>query len=243
MFPRDVSGDGFRVDDTLRHALGSMYFTFAVAVVALAVLVVRNRARGQPLATVPHPSFTRGTSIAAALIALTVFVGIDLRLALRARSDLTEHLWRFPRGDNVVRLEVLARQWSWQCRNPGPDGQFGTADDITALDDLVVPIGRPVSVQLRAIDVVHGFFLPEFRVRQDAIPGRVTRTWFRPVQRGTFQLLCGQFCGQGHYRMHGRVRVLSATDYARWLRDASADALRAHAGTRSLDRTAWTWID
>ena len=91
--------------------------------------------------------------------------------------------------------------------------------------------------------MVHSLFLPHFRVKQDAIPGRVTRAWFRPTVVGTYEIACAQLCGWAHYRMRGVLRVLPPADWDRWVRDASADAVRADVPGSAVDRQAWDWED
>ncbi|CDX39811.1 Alternative cytochrome c oxidase subunit 2 [Mesorhizobium sp. ORS 3359] len=141
-------------------------------------------------------------------------------------------------GDATA-IEVVAQQWQWSFRLPGKDGKLGTSDtrDVTAdnplgvapkdpngQDDVLVqaadlhlPVGKPVKVLLRSIDVLHDFYIPEFRAKMDMIPGSVTYFWFTPTRTGTFQVLCAELCGQGHPLMHGVVVVDTEQDYLAWL--------------------------
>ncbi|MEI9401159.1 cytochrome c oxidase subunit II [Mesorhizobium argentiipisi] len=136
-------------------------------------------------------------------------------------------------------IEVIAQQWQWSFRLPGKDGKLGTSDtrivsaenplgiapgDPNGQDDIVVeaadlhlPVGKPVKVLLRSIDVLHDFYIPEFRAKMDMIPGSVTYFWFTPTRTGTFQVLCAELCGQGHPLMHGVVMVDTEQDYLAWL--------------------------
>ncbi|TIW00923.1 MAG: cytochrome c oxidase subunit II [Mesorhizobium sp.] len=136
-------------------------------------------------------------------------------------------------------IEVVAQQWQWSFRLPGKDGKLGTSDtrDVSAenplgiapgdpngQDDIVVeaadlhlPVGKPVKVLLRSIDVLHDFYVPEFRAKMDMIPGSVTYFWFTPTRTGTFQVLCAELCGQGHPLMHGVVVVDTEQDYLAWV--------------------------
>jgi cytochrome c oxidase subunit 2 len=99
--------------------------------------------------------------------------------------------------------------------NPNdPNGQ----DNILIVgDDLHVPVGKPVKVLLRSIDVVHDFYVPEFRAKMDLMPGLVTYFWFTPTRTGTFEILCAGFCGVGHAQMRGNVVVEKESDYQTWL--------------------------
>ena len=118
--------------------------------------------------------------------------------------------------------------------NPNdPNGQ----DDIVIVgDDLHLPVGKPVKVLLRSIDVLHDFYVPEFRAKMDMMPGLVTYFWFTPTRTGTFEVLCAGLCGVGHPDMRGKVVVDSESDYQAWLR-AAAD-VRAAARTAQAQATS-----
>jgi cytochrome c oxidase subunit 2 len=88
---------------------------------------------------------------------------------------------------------------------------------VTTVSELVVPINRPVVVQLTAKDVIHSFGVPAMRVKQDAIPGMVIPVWFTPTREGVYEIACSQLCGLGHYRMRGIVRVVASDEFDRWL--------------------------
>ena len=131
------------------------------------------------------------------------------------------------RPDDATEVEVIAQQWQWSYRLPGADGKLGTSDsrlvspenplginpeDPNGQDDVVVeaadlhlPIGKPVKMLLRSIDVLHDFYVPEFRAKMDMIPGSVTYFWFTPTRTGTFEVLCAELCGIGA-RLHARHR-------------------------------------
>jgi cytochrome c oxidase subunit 2 len=143
-----------------------------------------------------------------------------------------------PPSENALVVRVVAQQFSWLVHYPGPDGDFGridaaqisaenpsgldrtsmhAADDIVSINEMHVPIGRPVVVQLSARDVIHSFGIPVMRVKQDAIPGMMTPVWFTPTLEGRFDIACSQLCGLGHYRMRGWIVVESAEAFERWL--------------------------
>ncbi|GGF22351.1 alternative cytochrome c oxidase subunit 2 [Aliidongia dinghuensis] len=136
-------------------------------------------------------------------------------------------------------VEVVGQQWQWSFRLPGKSGRLGTSDVryisadnplglnpkdpdaqgnvVVQGDDLHLPVGKPVRVLLRSIDVVHDFYVPEFRAKMDLMPGLVTRFWFTPTQTGTYEILCAGFCGVGHPQMRGNVVIDSESDYQKWL--------------------------
>ena len=140
---------------------------------------------------------------------------------------------------DATEIEIVGQQWRWSYRLPGKDGRLGTSDvrlisdtnplglnphDPAGQDDVVIdaedlhlPIDRPVKVLLRSIDVLHDFYVPEFRSKMDMIPGSVTYFWFTPTRTGSFEALCAELCGIGHPMMRGRVVVQTAAEYQAWL--------------------------
>jgi cytochrome c oxidase subunit 2 len=119
-----------------------------------------------------------------------------------------------PPTDFVV--QVNAKQFNWQVFYPGPDGKFGTADDKLFLDEMHVPINKPIRVILKSQDVIHSFFVPSFRIKQDAVPGREIVAWFDATKAGKYEWPCAELCGFGHSGMKGWVYVHTADDYAKW---------------------------
>jgi cytochrome c oxidase subunit 2 len=120
-----------------------------------------------------------------------------------------------PPADATVR--VVAQQWAWSFQLPGPDGVFDTADDIRTVGELHVEVNKTYHFELVSRDVVHSFAIPSFRLKQDAMPGRVITGWFRPDRVGTYDIQCTQMCGIGHGLMAGRIVVENAKDHAAWL--------------------------
>ncbi|HXU61323.1 MAG TPA: cytochrome C oxidase subunit II, partial [Polyangia bacterium] len=182
VLPRDLSLDGHLVDRALGYLTVTTGVAFATALgVMLAALVLHRARAGRTWAQHTHGNRARDRALTFA-VALILFVGIDVTLAVRADRDLDAHFWRYPDHDaSALRVEVMARQWAWSFRTAGPDGRFGTADDVVTLNELDVPVGRPVYLKLRSRDVVHSLYLPSFRFKIDAIPGSTTRAWFQAV--------------------------------------------------------------
>ncbi|HET9626922.1 MAG TPA: cytochrome c oxidase subunit II [Kofleriaceae bacterium] len=114
---------------------------------------------------------------------------------------------------DAMPVYVTAKQWMWKFSYPsGP----------TSADELVVPVGKPVKLIMTSRDVIHSFYVPEFRIKQDVVPGRAVTAWFQAIAPGTYEVLCTQYCGARHSFMRAQVIALAADDYARWL-----DAARA----------------
>ena len=160
--------------------------------------------------------------------------------------------------EGAAEFEVVGQQWQWSFRFPGKDGVLGTSDirrisdenpfglnpdDPNGKDDVLVegdelhlPLDQPVKVLLRSIDVLHDFYVPEFRAKMDLVPGQVTYFWFTPIRTGTFDILCFELCGVGHYAMRGKVVVEEESAYKAWLgkQPTFAESL-AKAGTGGRD--------
>jgi cytochrome c oxidase subunit 2 len=147
----------------------------------------------------------------------------------------------------ALQLEVLGQQWQWRYRFPGASGKLGRSDtglvsgtnpfgldprDPVALDNVLInnnevhlPLGRPVKVILRSHDVLHDFFVPQFRARMNMVPGMVTSFWFTPTKAGRYEVLCAQLCGVGHFNMRGIVVVEEAAQFQAWLAQQPTFAL------------------
>jgi cytochrome c oxidase subunit 2 len=134
---------------------------------------------------------------------------------------ISNHYWKQMKGRDSVPADsypigVHAKQFEWQYTYPGPDGQLGTADDYTIRNQLHVPVNRNVVVILTSEDVIHSFFVPVFRVKQDAVPGLTIRAWFNATVPGEYELGCAELCGMGHYKMRTRVTVHTQADFDAW---------------------------
>jgi cytochrome c oxidase subunit 2 len=136
---------------------------------------------------------------------------------------VSNHYWKQIKGRDSVPADsypigVHAKQFEWQYTYPGPDGQLGTADDYTIRNQLHVPVDRNVVVILTSEDVIHSFFVPVFRLKQDAVPGLTIRAWFNATVPGEYELGCAELCGMGHYKMRTRVTVHTQADFDAWVK-------------------------
>ena len=240
--PRDASLDGHVVDGVLRYLTISTGIAFAVLVVVLAITVVRDRARpGRPSGLRVHGNKLRDQALTFA-VGLLLFAAVDMVLATRAARALSTTFWRYPDDDpRALRVEVTARQWSWTFRTAGPDGQFGTPDDVVTLNELHVPVGRPVYFKLRSKDVVHSLYLPNFRTKLDAIPGTTTRMWVQASESGRYEIGCAQHCGVSHYKMRAVLVVDTDADYRAWVARAATDGRLRYDPALHDEQQAWTW--
>lgn len=130
--------------------------------------------------------------------------------------------------------EVTARQFQWLIRYPGPDGKMNTPDDLHTINDLRFVKDAPVVIHLKSKDVLHSFFLPQFRIKQDAVPGLTIPVWFDADTAGKYDLVCAELCGWGHYKMRGAVTVYDTQrDFDEWQKGAVAAQGQAQLPTPS----------
>ncbi len=135
---------------------------------------------------------------------------------------LSAGVWSHVKGadavpDGAIEYAVTARQFEWDMTHGGADGRLGTGDDVVVRNQLHVPVNQPVSIRLTAEDVIHSFFVPAFRVKQDATPGMEVMVWFEATEPGEYEIACAELCGLGHYRMGAMVTVHTQADYDAWL--------------------------
>jgi len=140
-------------------------------------------------------------TVAPALIGLVIFFW---------SARLYFSMYRPP--DDALPVHVVAKQWMWKVQHPGGQRE---------INELHVPRGQPVKLILvsEQNDVIHSFYVPAFRIKQDALPGRRTSIWFEATKTGTYDLFCAEYCGTDHSRMRGRVVVMEQADYQRWLEE------------------------
>jgi cytochrome c oxidase subunit 2 len=123
---------------------------------------------------------------------------------------------------NAIHMGVHGKQFEWQMSYAGADGKLGTDDDFTVRNQLHIPVNQPVAVELSSEDVIHSFFVPEFRVKQDAVPGMHITAWFQATKTGEFEIGCAELCGMGHYKMRARVFVHTPEEFTAWMAQQAA---------------------
>ena len=225
------------IDSTIIITFWITGLVFAAVVLFMAYCVFRFRHReGQRAAYEPESRRLEGW--------LTIATAIGVAAMLTPGLFVWSQFVTVP--DDATDVEVVGQQWQWSFRLPGADGRLGTADnrkispenplgvnpdDPAGADDVIIeaadlhlPEGKPVKMLLRSIDVLHDFYVPEFRAKMDMVPGMVTYFWFTPTRTGTFEILCAELCGVGHNFMRGIVMVDSEQDYQAWLQEQSTFA-------------------
>lgn len=123
----------------------------------------------------------------------------------------------------ATEIFVVGKQWMWHIQHP---------EGVREINELHVPVNVPISITLTSDDVIHDFYIPAFRVKKDAVPGRYTSLWFQATKIGTYHIFCGQYCGADHAEMIGWVYVMSGSNYAAWLAGGSKNESMAQTGER-----------
>jgi len=154
--------------------------------------------------------------------AVPFLIVLGIALASRSSWDRIKNPASTP--PDAWEIHVVASQFEWNATYPGGDGTLETADDFVVRNRLFVPVDRPVKILLTSEDVIHSFFLPQMRVKQDVVPGMEISVWFQPNQTGDFTIGCAELCGLGHTRMMGTLTVQSAAEHQGWLAEQVAAA-------------------
>lgn len=212
MLPEPVSTFGGEIDSLYYLILWITGAIFVLVEATLIVFLLRYRRRDGRKATYTHGSKRAEVIWTVIPFILVLYIAyasndvwLDAKLADRGLAD-----------EDPIPLKVTAKQFEWNVTYPGPDGKIDTADDFEVRNQLHMPVDRPVRVDLSSEDVIHSFFLPDFRVKQDAVPGMVIPVWFEAQRVGEYPLACAELCGLGHYRMAASVTVHEPGGYERW---------------------------
>ena len=218
MMPETVSTYGPTIDFVYYVILWVTGIVFFATEITLLVFMVKYRHKEGRKAEYIH-----GSNKAEVVWTAVPFV-IVMALAFYSKGIWDEIRDPDSIPANSYEIHMMASQFEWLATYAGADGQFDTADDFVSLNVLHMAVNQPVVVQLEAEDVIHAFFLPEFRVKQDAVPGMTTPVWFEATRTGEFTLACAELCGLGHYTMGGTVIVHSQADFQDWLAEQQAAA-------------------
>jgi cytochrome c oxidase subunit 2 len=236
--PPVVSVHGGALDQQLVLTLVLAGIVFFLAQIGLGYFIWRYRARGAERALYWHENSRLEATWT--ILTLILFVG----LGIQGNRVWARYLLA-PAPPDALPVEVTAQQFAWNIRYPGPDGQFGrtdpklindalsefigldqkdpaSSDDIVAQNIMAVPVNRPVRLILRSKDVTHSFFVPQLRVKQDAVPGLAITVHFTATQTGEYEIACAELCGMQHYMMRGRLLVMEQAEYENWLRERAA---------------------
>jgi cytochrome c oxidase subunit 2 len=223
--PEDVSSYGAEIDRLFAVIYYVTGATFFIVQITLLVFLFLYRQRPGRRAT-----YTHGNT--ALEIAWTIAPAILLViLAFVSRSTWADIKQRQPPTDFVV--QVTAKQFNWELAYPGLDGKIGTEDDFTMDNDLHVPVNKTVRLLLKSRDVIHSFFIPNLRFKQDLVPGHDIPGWFKAVKPGKYEIPCAELCGFGHSGMKGWLFVHTQEEYDAWARENKASPAGGAAAKES----------
>lgn len=209
--PEDVSTFGQEIDSLFYLIYYITAVTFIIVTVLMVVFLIKYRDQGGRRATYSHGNTTLEiiwTIIPAAILIVLAFMSASTWAKVKRHAP-----------DSDFELQVTAKQFNWEVVYPGADRKFDTPDDVKFDNDLHVPVNKVVRVYLGSKDVIHSFYLPNLRLRQDAVPGRTILVWFEATKPGKYELPCSQLCGFGHSGMKGWLYVHTPEEYAKWAQE------------------------
>jgi len=215
--PENVSTFGGEIDWLFHLIYAITAITGILVFVAMIAFLVMYRDRPGRRARYTHGNTTLEivwTVVPALILVVLTFLSVPAWSKIKMTQPPTD-----------VVIQVTAKQFNWQVAYPGPDGKFGTEDDKRFLDEMHVPMNKPIRVILKSQDVIHSFFVPSFRIKQDAVPGREIAAWFDATKPGKYEWPCAELCGFGHSGMKGWIYVHTPEDYAKW----AAENLKAES--------------
>jgi cytochrome c oxidase subunit 2 len=248
--PVDASSHGFAIDMMLGWVHWVMFILFAGWGLYLIITVIKFNSKINPKADYNgvQSHYSKYAEIGIIVIEAFLLVGLSIPLWSQLRTTV-------PGPDEAIQVRVIAQQFAWNIHYPGADGEFGNtdiqlvdeesnpiglvregngADDIVTLNQLHLPVNQQVLIHLSSKDVIHGFGIPEMRVKQDALPGMTIPVYFTPTMTSAefldeikgsaregkgFEIACAQLCGNSHYRMRGFLTVESEDEFNGWLEE------------------------
>ena len=213
--PESVTTTAPAIDRLFYLVLAITGAVFLLVEATLLVFLIRYRRReGRPA------HYTHGNNLVE--IIWTVIPALILMM-LATRS---QRVWSQIRGTPPppdLEVEITAEQFAWNIRYAGADGTFNTADDVTTINQLHLPVHETVLIRLKSKDVIHSFFVPQFRMKLDTVPGLTGRLWISTTKTGSYEIACAELCGLGHYRMRGFLTIESAEAFHEWLAKTLAE--------------------
>jgi len=209
--PEDVSTYGKDIDFLfylIYYITGGTFILVAAAMITFLVLYRHKEGRR---ATYTHGNTTLEivwTIVPTLILVVLTFLSVPTWARIKMQMPKTD-----------LQILVTAKQFNWQVTYPGPDGKFGTEDDKTFDNEVHAPVGKPVLLILKSRDVIHSFYMPNLRFKQDAVPGREIHQWFEATKPGKYEIPCAELCGFGHSGMRGWLFVHTPEDYQKWVKE------------------------
>jgi cytochrome c oxidase subunit 2 len=237
--PEVASSTGAQVD----HMIGLVHWLMLALGVGWGVFFIyclfRFRASKNPRAnyTGVKSHFSTYLEIAVAFVEVILLIGFSIPYWATQVDNI-------PSADEALVVRVVAEQFAWNIHYPGADGKFGPTDpklvdtqtnpvgidrnhpdgrdDVYTVNELVLPVDQKIVIRITSKDVIHSFWLPQMRIKQDAIPGMEVSQTFTAIKTGDWDIACAQLCGLGHYTMKGAYSIKTRDAYDAWLREKAA---------------------
>lgn len=236
--PESISTHGEHFDYVFRYVSWGSFIFFCAILFGVVGFAWRYRARPGHKAYytlgLKEKKFTM-------MLDILFFITMDCFLIYYSVYDTKRFLMTVPQGPEVVEIQVMPQQWVWNFRYKGKDGVFNTPDDIVTVNEMWVPRGKQISLQLKSKDVIHGFMVPNIRRQVDAIPGQISRIWFDANKDGTYEIACMHLCGTSHYKMKGFMKVVDEADYASWSEEMSEWSAAKYDPNDKKTHWGWQW--
>src|SRR5207248_9481021 len=233
--PPNASSHGYQIDHIIEFChwfMGALFLGWSLFFIFVLIRFRKGRHPAADQAGV-RSGISTHLEFSVVLIEAVLLLGFAIPLWAKRVNE-------FPPTKDAILIHAVGQQFNWNFHLPGPDGQFGRRDvgfvtnsnplgldpndpagkdDLVTLGELHVPVDRPVIIELSSKDVIHNFCLPHMRIAADAIPGSLIPMWFKPIKTGTYEIVCGQLGGLGHYGMKGTLVVDSPPEYQAWLKE------------------------
>lgn len=231
--PVDASAHGYAIDNMLfiLHIFMLLLFIGWSVFFVIALIRFRKSVHPKAVADKAHSRVSNFVELGVVVIEAILLIGFAFPL-------WAQRVAAFPPESESVRVHTIGEQFAWNIHYPGVDGVFGkrepklvtpdnptgldqndpnSKDDILTINQLYLPTDKPAIIHISSKDVIHGFSLRQMRISQDAIPGQNIPVWFVPKKTGSYEIICTQLCGLGHYRMRGFLNVVTPEEFSKWL--------------------------
>jgi cytochrome c oxidase subunit 2 len=213
LFPENISTYGHEIDNLFYFITIPVGLAFIVTMAVFIYPLIRNRFRPDRKA-----AYIKGNTMKQLkwVLVSMALIGISDIVILLVEKDAWHSIEQeLPEED--FKVAITGRQWSWTITYPGKDGKLYTADDVNRTNELHVPVNGVVHLDIKSLDVLHSVFIPNVRLKQDALPGRTITRWFEATKTGTYDISCAEICGVAHSNMKGTLYVDSRKDFLKYL--------------------------
>ncbi|CBE68226.1 MAG: hypothetical protein F9K13_02015 [Candidatus Methylomirabilis oxygeniifera] len=213
--PENISTYGAEIDSLfwMIYYITLAWFIVTVGALIVFALLFRHRA-GKRAAYITGEKLSQAAWI---LVPTALVLMLDLWIDFRGGDAWARVKLQAPPSE--LQIQVTGKQFNWEILYPGPDGRFGSADDLQIDNEIHVPVNKVVGVTLKSKDVIHSLFLPNLRLQQNVIPGREFHAWFQATKIGVFEIPCTELCGFGHSGMVGHLTVHTTEEYDKWIKE------------------------